>query len=92
MKNKPRGKVWLLLEILLNGENPSTMELVHRLDMTRPGSTKHYLMAALDVPIETEMILQMERIENKFKFSRFARYRITRSLLNEQRARFGLQN
>ena len=89
MKRKmPTGKTWCQLQILLNGESPSTMEMVNRCHMTRPGSGIHYLRKNLKVPIETEMVQQVNGDGEKV---RFAKYRITPTELKTQRKRFGLK-
>ncbi len=86
-KKRPTGKSWTLLKILLEGEAPSTMELVERCNMTRPGSVIHYLKKKFEVPIETEIVKQKN---SKGETTWFARYRIMPSLLQQQRGHFGL--
>lgn len=85
-KRRPTGKSWELLKILLGGEFPSTMELVERCNMTRPGSVIHYLKKKFKVPIETEIIKQKN---GEGEMTRFARYRISFPQLHQQRERFG---
>lgn len=84
--NRPTGKRLHILIILLNGEVPSTMELVERCHTTRPGSGIHYLRNNFQMPIETEMVIQ---VNNKGEKTRFAKYRITPTEIKSQRERFG---
>jgi len=82
----PTGKSGCQLAILLNGGSPSTMDMVHQCNMTRPGSGIHHLRKNVKVPIETETVKQNN---GKGESTRFARYRIPPSLLSGQRERFG---
>lgn len=85
-EKKPSGKMWLLLMIFLNGEIQSTMELVKRLKMTRPGSAIHYLRKRFKIPIVTEIVWQVGEDGKKV---RYAKYQISYPMLSEQRVRFG---
>lgn len=84
---QPCGHRYRLLEVMLQGETLSTMEIIREFRMVRPGSTIHYLRAKLNVPIETIWEI---KIKSNGKVIRYARYRIPPSLLQEQRERFGL--
>ncbi len=86
-QQRPTGKTWCLLKILLSRESPSTMEIVERCRMTRPGSVVHHLRKNYQVPIETVMVQQRNSYGEKVKF---AKYQIASDDIESQRKRFGL--